>query len=408
MSNVSGLFKDLTTVKKARNGRLASWDQRGKNQDYWEIPAGETISLGEVEGPGCITHIWMTSSCRKVVAPSILDPVLNASAAPVMEIHPALGVIWDDYDPFYYRKVLIKITWDDQDTPSVLAPLGDFFCIGNSYPGNFSSLPFNVSLKPEEAGRYGAPCSVSCYFPMPFNKKAKIEILNENELPFILYFNIDYEMYKEPLDENTAYFHASWHRENPCQGWGPDLQTNCSEVNNFTYYKGENNYTVLDVEGTGHYVGCNLTVKHYQGSWWGEGNDMFFIDGEEYPSLIGTGTEDYFGGSWSFAKQVDGKTVEQNYKTPYLGFPYYSAHDELIHNFYHNDDCPPMRGFYRWHIQDPICFDEDLRVTIQQIGVGYRGLFERQDDVASVAYWYQTHPHAPVAPLMSKEDRWPR
>ena len=168
MSNVSGLFKDLTTVKKARNGRLASWDQRGKNQDYWEIPAGETISLGEVEGPGCITHIWMTSSCRKVVAPSILDPVLNASAAPVMEIHPALGVIWDDYDPFYYRKVLIKITWDDQDTPSVLAPLGDFFCIGNSYPGNFSSLPFNVSLKPEEAGRYGAPCSVSCYFPMPF------------------------------------------------------------------------------------------------------------------------------------------------------------------------------------------------------------------------------------------------
>ena len=281
MSNVSGLFKDLTTIKKARNGRLASWDQRGKNQDYWEIPAGETISLGEIEGPGCITHIWMTSSCRKVVAPSILDPVLNASAAPVMEIHPALGVIWDDYDPFYYRKVLIKITWDDQDTPSVLAPLGDFFCIGNCYPGNFSSLPFNVSLKPEEAGRYGAPCSVSCYFPMPFNKKAKIEIVNENELPFILYFNIDYEMYKEALDEDTAYFHASWRRENPCKGWGPDLQTNCPEVNNVTNFKGEDNYTVLDVEGTGHYVGCNLTVKHYQGSWWGEGNDMFFIDGEE-------------------------------------------------------------------------------------------------------------------------------
>ena len=408
MSNVSGLFKDLTTVKKARNGRLASWDQRGKNQDYWEIPAGETISLGEVEGPGCITHIWMTSSCRKVVAPSILDPVLNASAAPVMEIHPALGVIWDDYDPFYYRKVLIKITWDDQDTPSVLAPLGDFFCIGNSYPGNFSSLPFNVSLKPEEAGRYGAPCSVSCYFPMPFNKKAKIEIVNENELPFILYFNIDYEMYKEPLDENTAYFHASWHRENPCQGWGPDLQTNCPEVNNVTNFKGENNYTVLDVEGTGHYVGCNLTVKHYQGSWWGEGNDMFFIDGEEYPSLNGTGTEDYFGGSWSFAKQVDGKTVEQNYCTPYLGYPYYSSHDELIHNFYHNDDVMPMRGFYRWHIQDPICFDEDLKVTIQQIGVCHKGLFERQDDVSSVAYWYQSEPHQPFPKLLSKEERWPR
>ena len=247
MSKVSGLFQDLTTIKKARNGRLASWDQRGKNQDYWEIPAKESIVLGEVEGPGCITHIWMTSSCRKVKAPSILDPVLNASAAPVMEIHPALGVIWDDYDPFYYRKVLIKITWDDQDTPSVLAPFGDFFCIGNCYPGNFSSLPFNVSLKPEEAGRYGAPCSVSCYFPMPFNKKAKIEIINENELPFILYFNIDYEMYKEPLDENTAYFHACWRRENPCDGWGPDIQTNSPEVNNVTNFKGEGNYTILDV-----------------------------------------------------------------------------------------------------------------------------------------------------------------
>lgn len=109
-------------------------------------------------------------------------------------------------------------------------------------------------------------------------------------------------MYKEPLDENTAYFHASWHRENPCQGWGPDLQTNCPEVNNVTNFKGENNYTVLDVEGTGHYVGCNLTVKHYQGSWWGEGNDMFFIDGEEYPSLNGTGTEDYFNHAWGMQK----------------------------------------------------------------------------------------------------------
>ena len=106
--------------------------------------------------------------------------------------------------------------------------------------------------------------------------------MNENDLPFILYFNIDYEMYREPLDEETAYFHACWRRENPCDGWGPDVQTNSPEVNNVTNLKGEGNYTVLDVEGTGHYVGCNLTVKHYQGSWWGEGNDMFFIDGEEY------------------------------------------------------------------------------------------------------------------------------
>ena len=163
------------------------------------------------------------------------------------------------------------------------------------------------------------------------------------------------------------------------------------------------------MRGKGHYVGTYMALTTLERYWWGEGEMKFYIDGdEEYPTICGTGTEDYFGGSWSFAKQVDGKTVEQNYCTPYMGYPYYSSHDEVIHNDYHNDDCMPMRGFYRWHIQDPICFEENLKVTIQQIGVGYRGLFERQDDVASVAYWYQAEPHKGFAPLMEKEDRWPR
>ncbi|MFV0363698.1 MAG: glycoside hydrolase family 172 protein [Suipraeoptans sp.] len=380
MNNITGMFKDLTEVKEVRNGRLASWDQRGKNQDYWEIPANESITLGEVEGPGCITHMWMTSSCRKVVAPSILDPELNASAAPVMEIHPALGVIWDDYDPFYYRKALIKITWDDQDTPSVLAPLGDFFCIGNCYPGNFSSLPFNVSLKPEEAGRYGAPCSVSCYFPMPFNKKAKIEIVNENDLPFILYFNIDYEMYKEELNVNTAYFHSSWNRENPCKGWGNDIQVNTPEVNNVSNLKGEENYTVLDIEGKGHYVGCNLTVKHFQGSWWGEGNDMFFIDGEEYPSLNGTGTEDYFNHAWGMQKNA---------------FPFYGT-------IVHESDTDGFQVSYRFHITDPIHFDKSLRVTIEHGHANHLS-----DDWSSTAYWYQLLPTKSKNSILPMEERLP-
>ena len=220
---------------------------------------------------------------------------------------------------------------------------------------------------------------------MPFKKKAKITLENQhaNKIPAFFY-QVDYCLYDE-LPDDITYFHAQWRRERLTEK--------------------QKDYTILDgVKGKGHYVGTYIALTTLERYWWGEGEMKFYIDGDdEYPTICGTGTEDYFGGSWSFAKQVDGKTVEQNYNTPYLGYPYYSAHDELIHNFYHNDDCPPMRGFYRWHIQDPICFDEDLRVTIQQIGVGYRGLFERQDDVASVAYWYQTHPHAPFAPLMSKE-----
>lgn len=117
--------------------------------------------------------------------------------------------------------------------------------------------------------------------------------------------------------------------------------------------------------------------------------------------------EDYFGGSWSFAAQQNGKTVEQNYNSLYLGYPFYSKHD-VIQNQYYNDDCPPMRGFYRWHIPDPIFFDENLKVTVQQIGVCSSGLFERQDDLSSVAYWCQLEPHNTFPHMLDVEERWPR
>ena len=134
-----------------------------------------------------------------------------------------------------------------------------------------------------------------------------------------------------------------------------------------------------------------------------------FPDGdEEYPTICGTGTEDYFGGAWSFAHQEDGRTVEQTFCTPFLGYPYYSNRDTAIHNNYHNDDMMPQRSFYRWHIMDPILFEKDIKVTIQQIGVYHGGLFERQDDVASVAYWYQTEPHTGFQPLPERKERWPR
>ncbi len=141
----SGPFGDvlagLTHVRDARSARASSWDPSGRNQDYWVIPPGESVVLAELEGPGCVTHIWMTQFCRRVLGPGLLNPVQVGQTVPVLEIHNALGLSWEAPDPDYYRKVLLKIYWDDQEHPSVLAPLGDFFCLGHSMPGNFALSP---------------------------------------------------------------------------------------------------------------------------------------------------------------------------------------------------------------------------------------------------------------------------
>lgn len=369
----------LTKSQDARTARLSSYDQDGKNQDYWMIPAGESITLGEIEGPACITHMWMTSFCRKTIGPGIVDPIMGSHVAPVNEIANPLGVTWEEQDPFYYRTALFKITWDDEDTPSILAPLGDFFCIGNSLPGNFQSAPFNVSVKPEEANKFGAPAARNCYFPMPFNKKAKIEIINQGDLPFGLYFYIDYEMYKKPLPKDTLYFHANWNRNLPCRGWGDDLQVNSPEVQDISNLSGKDNYVLLDTKGKGHYVGCNLSVTHFQGSWWGEGDDMIYVDGEKVPSINGTGTEDYFGHAWGMQKN---------------SFLYNGS-------IIHESDMPGYQVSYRFHLPDPVRFSKEIKVTIEHGHANHLS-----DDWASTAYWYQTLP-SPKLSILPVEKRIP-
>lgn len=265
--------------------------------------------------------------------------------------------------------------WDEEEAPSVESPLGDFFCCGFSRECIVNSMP--IVVVPSRG--------MNSYFQMPFHKKAKITLENQhdNTIPAFFY-QIDYCLYDE-LPEDIAYFHAQWRRER------------ITEL--------QKDYVIIDnIKGKGHYVGTYIALTTLERYWWGEGEVKFYIDGDkEYPTICGTGMEDYFGGSWSFASQVDGKTVENTYCTPFLGYPYYSANDDLIHNPYHNNDCPPMRGFYRWHIPDPIYFQDDLKVTVQQIGVCYKGLFERQDDLASVAYWYQSEPHNKFEKLMDKK-----
>ena len=224
------------------------------------LESGETITLADIEGPGIIRHIWMT--------------VPDKTAA----------------GSFVMRDLVLRFYWDGQTRPSVEVPLGDFFCCGFGRECFVNSVP--VAVVPNRG--------FNCYFPMPFKKKAKITLENQhaNKIPAFFY-QVDYCLYDE-LPDDIAYFHAQWRRERLTEK--------------------TKDYTILDgVKGKGHYIGTYMALTTLERYWWGEGEMKFYIDGdEEYPTICGTGTEDYFGGSWSFAKQVDGKTVEQNYNTPYL------------------------------------------------------------------------------------------
>lgn len=315
------------------------------------LKAGETRTLAEIEGTGTIQHIWIT----------VTDKTTDA-------------------DCFVLSDLVLRMYWEDEALPAVESPLGDFFCCGFAAGCEIHSMPIVVC----------PTRGMNCYFPMPFRKKARITIENQhvNDIEGFFY-QIDYCMTKS-LPENAGYFHAQWRRQRITEK--------------------QQDYTVLDgVQGKGQYIGTYMALTALERYWWGEGEFKFYLDGDqEYPTICGTGTEDYFGGAWSFATQENGRTVENTYTTPFLGYPFYAHHDQSVHNRYHNDDAPPMRGFYRFHIPDPVLFEQDIRVTVQQIGVCHRGLFERQDDVATVAYWYLEHPKGLPSALLPKEERWPR
>ena len=367
MSVISSGIETLANFKKGRSrainaenpygekgkGGMAASDlgpSRKGSPCLRELEPGSVTTLGEITGPGEIKHIWITVTDRT------------------------------EQDYYVLRDLILRIYWDDEESPSVETPLGDFFCCGFGRGCIVNSMP--IAVNPARG--------MNCYFPMPFNKKARITIENQHVCAIPAFFyQIDYLLLDE-AQENVAYFHAKWNREKLTEK--------------------QKDYTILEgVKGKGHYVGTYLALTTLERYWWGEGELKIYLDGDdEYPTICGTGTEDYFGGAWSFASQKEGRTIENNYCTPYLGYPFYSANDKTVHNFYHNDDIMPQRGFYRWHIVDPILFEKDIRVTIQQIGVCHTGLFERQDDVSSVAYWYQSEPHVVFRPLPKKEDRWPR
>jgi hypothetical protein len=298
------------------------------------IAGDDTVTIADIEGPGAIQHIWLT-------------------------VHPQ-----------HWRRLVIRMYWDGEETPSVETPLGDFFANGWCERCNISSLP--VAVNP--AGGFNS------YWEMPFRESARITIENLTPDPVAgFYYSIDYTLTEVP--EDRAYFHAQWRRSNPLP---------YQEV-----------HTLLDgVQGQGHYVGTYIAWGVNSNGWWGEGEIKFYLDGDgEWPTINGTGTEDYFGGAWNFEHP---KGEYGLFSTPFLGLPQVIRPDGLYRS-------QQRFGMYRWHIQDPIRFKSDLRVTIQALGwrsqlEGKSRYLPLQDDIASTSFWYQQEPHAPFPALGDRND----
>jgi hypothetical protein len=260
------------------------------------------------------------------------------------------------------RDLIIRAYWDDQTQPSIECPLGDFFAVGWGPFAQVSSLP--IAVNPNNG--------LNAYWEMPFRTSARLTLENRGTEPFTCFYQVDYALTN--LDENIAYFHAQFRRTNPLP------------------YKTE--YCVAEVSGDGHYVGTYLAVGVTNSGWWGEGEIKFFIDGDgEFPTICGTGTEDYFGGAYNW--DVDAQYT--TYTTPFLGMHQVLKPDGLYRS--------QMRfGMYRWHVPDPIRFRRDLRVTLQALGWRSAGRYlPLQCDIASVAYWYQALPTAPF-PMLPDRD----
>jgi hypothetical protein len=303
---------------------------------------------------------WKVSPCVRVKAHStftIAD----------IEGSGAIQQIWFTPAPIDKTRLnILRFYWDGEETPSVECPLGDFFACGWGKYCQINSLP--VCVNPGSA--------FNCYWTMPFRKKAKITLENLDDKDMVLYYQVNYTLTEVPKD--AAYFHAQFRRVKKLP-----VKTV---------------YTILDgVEGRGQYVGTYMAWESRSPGWWGEGEIKFYFDGDkEFPTICGTGTEDYFCGSYDFEHPETHLYVP--FSTPYSGLPQVIPLNTIYQ--------PPQRfGLYRWHIADPVRFKKDMRVTMQALGWKENGAYlPLEDDIASVAYWYQTEPHAKFPALPGKAD----
>ena len=294
----------LPYLKKSKMIQISSYDTSGGNADFITVKNGTAATLAHLAGPGVIAQFWCTIDSR---------------------------------DPYFLRRIVLRMYWDGEKNPSVEVPIGDFFGTGFEYKQHISQF---VGMS---SGGYFS------YFPMPFNSSARVEIVNQTGQDInSFYYHIDYQKLEKPLETDVAYFHACWNRE---------LRTDP-----------KHNYTILEAEGTGHFVGLNLNMQGYDGNlWFLEGDEMVYVDGEKTPSVYGTGTEDYFTSGWYFSKG--------EFSGPY-------------HGLIVKSDSLARIAAYRFHVGDAIPFKKSIRFTIEH-GTGNSEIA----DYCSTAYWYQKEPH---------------
>jgi hypothetical protein len=343
----------LPRLRNYTSHRASSYDTTGGNNDMWQIKAGERRTLADIDGPGCIKHIWMT-----------------------------LGLPKDDY----LRRIVLRFFWDRCREPSVECPVGDFFGLGHGVRKNFVSLPLQMS--PQEGKGF------NCWWPMPFKTKAMVEVENQGEEAYSHYFYMDYERYQsaEPI-KGLAYFHVQWRREMDTSGWaykeGLTSREMYNDQRNFNK-TGDDNYIILEAEGDGVYCGAHLDVDCFHRNpddWYGEGDDMVFIDGEKWPpSLHGTGTEDWFSCAYS---------PTQEYNAPYHGVVLYSGARDW--------SWKGKQTVYRYYIEDPIRFKKSIKATIEH---GHANTLS--NDYSSTAYYYLARPKRGGSPLPPVQERLPR
>ncbi|NLP10320.1 DUF2961 domain-containing protein [bacterium] len=335
-TGVGGLLNQVCLLREFQSKRASSWDKTGGNQDWLTLPPGETRIVLHEKQAGCIKHVYWVY----IEGDDREDRRLNL-----------------------FHGVVLRAFWDGSDKPSIEVPLGDFFGVSNDQVRPIHSLAFTTNPGVESSVQL--TWGFNCYLPMPFSSSAKIELQNQGNVEANLWFHIDYELYPRPVDipSHAGRLHAWWNRAHPTQ-----RTVGAAEESQAGRPAGGDNYRILDADGDGQFIGYFLTVVNFEHAWWGEGDDMVFIDGETYPpSIHGTGTEEIFGG---------GACPSQEYTGPYTGFHCVENRSGYAHH--------GTNGMYRFYLTDPIRFKKSIAVTLEH---GHQN--DKANDYSSVAFWYQ-------------------